>query len=125
MKQENIDLKTEFDKFKQEFSKVKIIILRLFHYIWLLFLLKKESFIKQSNELQELQKEVKILRSLNNEEIEHKDDELRLLVAILYDLRIKYQELEKGKTMVKTNKSTDTTIKSYGGRDTTPNFRKK
>ena len=90
-----------------------------------MFLLKKESFIKQSNELQELQKEVKILRSLNNEEIEHKDDELRLLVAILYDLRIKYQELEKGKTMVKTNKSTDTTIKSYGGRDTTPNFRKK
>jgi len=64
------------------------------------------------------------LRSLNNEEIEHKDDELRLLVAILYDLRIKYQELEKGKMIVKTNKSTDNAVKNLA-RDTTPNMRKK
>lgn len=75
--------------------------------------------------MQELQKEVKILRSLNNEEIEHKDDELRLLVAILYDLRIKYQELEKGKIMgSKIAKSNEIPHKTLI-RDSTPTLRKK
>lgn len=66
------------------------------------------------------------MRSLNNEEIEHKDLELRLLLSILCDLRLKYQELEKGKQMmpVKLNKSTDQTNKLMV-RDTTPNMRKK
>jgi len=75
--------------------------------------------------LQDLQKEVKILRSLNNEEIEHKDDELRLLVAILYDLRLRYQELEKGKITVKGNKSSEMNMPKSYIRDSTPNLRKK
>lgn len=73
----------------------------------------------------ELQKEVKILRSLNNEEIEHKDDELRLLVAILYDLRVKYQELEKGKNETKIYRGADINLPKTFIRDSTPNIRKK
>ena len=98
-------MKSEFTKFKEEFNR--------------------DSFIKQSNETQELQKEVKILRNLNNEEIEYKDGELRLLVAILYDLRLKYHELEKGKMPIKGNKSSEINTPKPYMRDSTPNIRKK
>lgn len=109
------------------FQSLKKISIKLVSSIFLIKTIqKKESFQKQSNELFELQKEVKILRSLNNEEIENKDDELRLLVAILYDLRIKYQELEKGKIITKgVTKSNEINVPKKINRDSTPNIRKK
>ena len=90
------------------------------HSFTLLFLLQ-EDIQRLSEQVIQLKRELEYTKSLRDDTEEEKVEEIRILCSILYELRMKYQELQTGPSNSNSSDAQNaamlnnkTTVKKFG-----------